>query len=445
MPVKKQGQVFTLFFALADQLGITSDRELADLAGVSVESIANWRSGSVGELKNQTLQGAVRGLITRVSMLQERARAQRDAFESGLCGIEVEEGSDPATIQKKFSDRVIYDYLGHRFLYFDAQGSLAWERLIKTGYDQDRWLRGVAACADQWLSRAKDRHGRPKGVLARALGMDRKSRARGLDVVSLGPGEGGKELLLLRKVLGLEEDLGSRLPWLSLSLVDVSIPLLLEAARSARGLVGAAAPHMSVLPVCGDFEEGGLRFVQRLPTARKNGEEGVRLVLMLGNTFGNLRNEEAFIRNKLWKMTRPGDFVWLEVGLRPQRIEDDPLFRLTEADHEVTAAETCRRRLLIGPYRRWEAAAGRVRSNLQLRVSLREDDDSCPVPESVNFCHDLVIVDEQRACTMLYSRRYTLEATTRWFEELDFRVEGIHRVEDSKRRPRVAHLLLRRR
>ena len=439
--MKRHPQVFTLFFSLAEQLGVTSDRELADLAGVSPETILNWRNGSVGELKKQTLNSAIRGLKHRLTMLQEQARSERQAFDQGLCSIEVEEGADPATIQQQFRERVIYDYLGHRFLYFDAQGALSWEKLIKTGYDQDCWLRGVDTCTDKWLDTSRDRHSRPKGPLARALGVERRLRGRGLDIISLGPGEGGKEIRILRKLTNMENAHGYRFPWLSMIFVDVSIPLLLKAARSARTLIGDTASHVSILPICGDFEEGGLRFLKRTPTERTEKEHGKRLVLMLGNTFGNLRDEETFVRDKLWRIVRPGDFLWLEVALRPESLRDDPLFRRMDSKNDVTAAETCRRRLLIGPYRRWEAAAGRKPTNLEMRISLREDDDSCPVPRSVNFCHDLVIEDEQRACTMLYSRRYDLDATVSWLEGFDFRVEGISTAEDSKRRNRVAHIL----
>ena len=58
---------------------------------------------------------------------------------------------------------------------------------------------------------------------------------------------------------------------------------------------------------------------------------------------------------------------------------------------------------------------------------------------------DLAIESERRMTTMLYSRRYQLEGLTAWLEQLEFSVERIVRIEDSKRRPRVAHVLARRR
>jgi hypothetical protein len=153
-----------------------------------------------------------------------------------------------------------------------------------------------------------------------------------------------------------------------------------------------------------------------------------------------------FVRQKLSRIVRPGDMLWIEVGLRPDSIEADPLYGLTiKSDREETAAEASRRLLLEGPYRRWAAATGRGSPNLDSRVWVREDDDSARIPGSCNFCHDLIIKDERRVVTMLYSRRYKVDGLAAWWEGQGYAVEGIHRVKDSKGRVRVAHLLLRRR
>jgi hypothetical protein len=77
-----------------------------------------------------------------------------------------------------------------------------------------------------------------------------------------------------------------------------------------------------------------------------------------------------------------------------------------------------------------------------MRIWMREDDDSARVPGSINFCHDLVLQEERRACTMLYSRRYKLESLTSWLETLEFSVLRIKKVEDSQKRARVGHVLL---
>ena len=46
--------------------------------------------------------------------------------------------------------------------------------------------------------------------------------------------------------------------------------------------------------MCADFEEGSLAFGRRLNSARYDQVPNVRLVIMLGNVFGNLRDEDAF-------------------------------------------------------------------------------------------------------------------------------------------------------
>lgn len=443
-----RSQVIELFLHVASALGFESDRDVAELSGATPENAANWRTGAVREFKTGTLAAVKEGIARAVRALREEALQVTEAIGMGLQPVEIEQGSGPADLHRQFSDRVAYDYLGHRFLYFEPHGALAWQNLLRAGYGQDCWVDGVDDAATAWLDPTKDRAGRCKGPIAQALRMDRRGPIRGLDVVSLGPGDGTKEVVLLRRLAAVE-GADRRLPWVAYMPVDVSIPLLLEASRAAWPLLGGSgdrAPirHRTCVPVCGDFEEGPLSFAARLPTAVPSAAGGVRLVLMLGNVFGNLRDESWFVRQKLRALTRPGDLVWLEVGVRLEPLEKDPLYPMTRPNQTPTAAEANRRLLLEGPYRRWQAATSRRPSELDLRIWLRQDDDSCPIPGSVNFCHDLVIQDERRVCTMLYSRRYHLESLTAWIEGHGFAVERLHAVADAGQRVRVAHVLLRR-
>lgn len=442
-----QSQLMELFLFVAEQLGITADRDVAELADVSPENVSNWRSGAVQEFKPNKLRTIKSRLEANLKSLKEQAGVVDDPVAE-LSPLEIEEGSGPADLQRQFRDRVSFDYLGHRFLYFEPMGALAWENLIKLGYDQDRWVLGAQDCAKSWVDTKKTSSGATKGPIAEALGLGRRGSAVGLDVVSLGPGEGEKEVALLELLLDAEKESGQRLAWLSYSPVDVSIPLLLVAARNARRVLSRAAKRgglstYQVKPYVSDFEEGAISFTKRLPTGAITDRRGVRLVLLLGNTFGNLRDEETFVRRKLAKITRPGDLIWLEVGVRIDPIDRDPLYRMTLDDVELTAAETNRRLLLEGPYRRFEAAMGRPPSELDIRIWLRENDDGCRIPGAVNFCHDLRIKNENRSCTMLYSRRYTLEDLTAWLEAMNLEVLRIQRIEDSRGIARVAHLLLR--
>lgn len=443
---QQRSQLMELYFHVAELLGHTADRDLARLADVGMDNVANWRNGAVKEFKVQTLNAVKTNLTARFTNLREQLRWRESGVELGLIPLEVEESSGPAALQRQFADRMNYDYLGHRFLYFEAQGALAWENLISTGYQQECWLKGVHTCLQTWLDTGKDHAGHCRGVLARALGFGRRGTMKGLDVVSLGPGEGGKEVVILEQILATQERAHHLLSWLTLALVDVSIPLLLTATKAAKSVAGAAGDHANhfVLPVCADFEEGSLTFTKRLPTAGRDDDAGARLVPILGNVFGNVRDEERFIQQNLGQLVRPGDFVWLEVGVRPENIEDEPLFAMTTGEGANTAAFSSRRLLLEGPYRRWEAALGRRPTEIETRVWMREDDDSCRIPGSLNFCHDLLFKDERRVCTMLYSRRYQVAGLSRWLEGHSYSVLEVVPTATSGGRQGVVHLLLQR-
>ena len=457
-PNQPPSQVVDLLWAVAEALGLRTDRELAQLAQVVPDNVANWRQGTVREFKAQTLEAIKAGVRDRIRALAASADLARDANRAGLHAVIVEAGSGPDELLTQFRERIAFDYLGHRFLYYEPQGALAWLHVLQTGYDQDAWLAGTEAAATDWASRAKDATGRCKGPIAQALGLEARGHARTLEVIGLGSGDGGKEVAVTRELMRAA---GSELDDVTFAPVDVSIPLLLRAAAAAHkafdaapsgapvappGAVDTRRPTHAILPFCADFEEGPLTFLGSLPSAARAPERTLRLVLLLGNVFGNLRDEDRFVRHKLWRMTRPGDLVWIELALRLDPLTEDPLYRMTEArDEAETAAEASRRMLLEGPLRRWEAALGRQPAKLGLRVFVRQDDDTARVPGSCNFCHDLLLLDERRACTMLFSRRYALEGLIPWLEEREFAVERVHQVRDSKRRSRIAHLLLRRR
>lgn len=403
--------------------------------------MTNWRDGLVKEFKLGTLETVKTGVAARIRALKSAA-GQRAVID-GHTEVEIEAGSSPTDLQRQFQELVGYDYIGHRFLYYEPQGALAWERLMRAGYDQDRWLAGAAKCVDAWLE------ARTPGPLAAALGVDGRGRLKGLELVALGSGEAAKELSCLGAVMKLEKALGRTLPLLAFAPVDVSIPLLIRAAVDARKLLAAdrtAAPFStSVTPFCSDFEEGRLGFARRLSGNEPSAEKGVRLVSLLGNTFGNLRDEDRFLRERMLALVRPGDWLWLEVGIRPKELEDEPLYLLTQEGHAETASEANRRLLLEGPYRRWEAALGRSNAEVEMRVRLRQNDESARVPGSINFCHDLVFKNDRRVCTMLYSRRYDIAKLSHWLGAYGFEVESTSAVEDSGHHARVAHLLLRRR
>ncbi len=422
-------QVIDLLLHMLDVLGISGDREIADLVGVTPEQVKNWKKGRGENLKLVTLDGVKRGLAAHLHTLLEHT--YRSEPEGGTVRLEVEDGAAPSELLRQFGDRYHHDsYLGHRFLYYDPHCALAWENLIRRGYGMQEWLHGVERCAETWLGDLR--------------------AGQGLDIVSLGPGEGEKEARILRQIARREKALQRPLPWLTYVPVDLSMPLLLKAAKRAliEPDLRQSQGMRTVIPTCADFEYGALHFATRLPSARR--ADGLRLVLVLGNILGNVRDEESFIRRTLVNLTRPGDLVWIEAARKLDPIESDPVFPMTQATSEPTAEDSTRTALLEMPYRVWEVSQGRVPRDVKLRVTLQSyasGDDSCKVPGSVNFCHDLIIPEDkgqQRIRTMLFTRRYVDEQLSATFERLGFEPEDIQHVKDSKGRPLVAHYLLRR-
>ena len=104
------------------------------------------------EFKAQKFRAALDNMSNQLRALRAQAGVVDASRVERLHPLEIEEGSSPVDLQRQFRDRVGYDYLGQRFLYFEPQGGLAWEGLIKAGYDQDRWLAGVEDCMSAWLN-----------------------------------------------------------------------------------------------------------------------------------------------------------------------------------------------------------------------------------------------------------------------------------------------------
>ena len=103
-----------LLFHVCGELGIDSDQQLAEVADVTRENVANWREGQVKEFKLGTLEAVKRGLSARLKSL--KAAAGQRASVDGHTEVEVEEGSSPSDLQRQFQELVSYDYIGHRFL-----------------------------------------------------------------------------------------------------------------------------------------------------------------------------------------------------------------------------------------------------------------------------------------------------------------------------------------
>lgn len=424
-------QVFELIFGLLELHGFHTHEAQASIIGVTPTTITNWKTGKVRALN----RGKLDEVIRRVHFLSKR-RGVDLVGEPSLCPIVIEEGAGPADIERQLRDKWDSVYLGHKFLYYHPAGAMAWKKLLDTGYGSAQLAKGFANAFGLAL-----RDSTPgKSNLASMLRWS-EGKSCGVDLISLGPGDGAKEAIAIESLIDRAGPKHRLIDWLTFTPVDVSIPLLRMASERARNLIRdrlnkESWPHFLVRPSCSDFEDGGIGFAGHL----SDNPSDRRLALFLGGTFGNLKSETRFVEYSLGRMLRPGDLVWLEVGVRQDRIEDDGLYALSKGQLGDTQ-ETVRRSLVEGPHRRFRASVGSP-LDTRMRIIPREGGATCEVPGSYNFVHDVDINPSGQRCSVLYSRRYDIDALRRWFLELGYETRFEHRVKDSRGRDRTAHLLL---
>lgn len=130
-----------------------------------------------------------------------------------------------------------------------------------------------------------------------------------LDLLGLGVGSGDHEVKLATK-LGKHPDM-------RLLMLDISLPLLAEAAQNAIKRLPPAR-KIPVLCILGNFHQ--------LPAYSFLESQGPRrhLVTMFGYTFGNLENEVRFVRNSLSWLSN-GDLLLLDVDCAVAPASDSAL------------------------------------------------------------------------------------------------------------------------
>lgn len=431
-----RSQVFDLIIGLLELHGFQSSEAQAAIFGVTATTIQNWKSGRVQTLNS----GRLEEVRAQLHFLSKR-RGVDLVGEPSLCPIVIEEGAGPEDLEQELSDRWRSVYLGHKFLYYHPAGAIDWINLLETGYGNTQLIRGFVSALKEALggdgsaaAKASNR-----GKLAAALHWD-QSKSCGVDLISLGPGDGAKEARAIELLIDHAGPKKHLINWLTYTPVDVSIPLLRMASANARNLIREKVederwPHFLVRPSCSDFEDGNIGFTNHLSEA--GGDR--RLVLFLGGTFGNLRSEAAFLERAASRILRQGDMMWLEVGVRQARIEDDPLF----ANDLGGAQETVRRSLVEGPHRRFRASVGAPLDS-KMQIIPRDGGQTCEVPQSYNFHHDVNIDARGRCCSVLYSRRYDVAALRNWLKGFGYRTLFEHIVKDNDGRDRTAHILIRR-
>ena len=432
-----RSQVFDLIFGLLELHGFHTPEAQASIFGVTPTTISNWRTGKVKTLNRSKLEE----VIQRIHFLGKR-RGVDLVGEPSLCPIVIEDGAGPEDLERQLREKWDSVYLGHKFLYYHPAGAMAWTKLLETGYGNDLLIRGFAQAFEGALATRKQ--GPVSAEFATNLaGVLRWNEGScGVDFISLGPGDGVKEVRAIAALIrraGPEQRL---INWLTYTPVDVSIPLLRMASEKARNLirdevVSERWPHFLVRPSCSDFEDGDIGFASHLSES----PEDRRVVMFLGNTFGNLRSETAFVEHTLGRLLRRGDVLWLEVGVRQDRIEDDGLYALAQGALGDTQ-ETVRRSLVEGPHRRFRTSVGSS-SETSMQVIPRDGGATCEIPRSYNFVHDVDVNPSGQRCSVLYSRRYDIPALRSWLAGRGYETLLEHRVKDSGGRDRTAHLLLR--
>lgn len=421
--------MFDLIFGLLELYGFSTSETQASVLGVTATTISNWKTGKVKALN----RGKLEEVVERMHFLGRRCGVDL-VGEPSLCPIVIEDGAGPEDLERELREKWDSVYLGHKFLYYHPEGAMAWTKLLETGYDGAQLLKNFAAALSTALS-----HDSPTnpGKLAGMLRWH-EGKSCGIDLISLGPGDGTKEARAIELLIAHSGPEHRLIDWLTYTPVDVSIPLLRLASDKARNLIRDRVPperwpHFLVRPTCSDFEDGKINFAHNL----SDGEDDRRLVLFLGNTFGNLKSETAFVENSLSRLMRPSDLLWLEVGVRKPNIEDDGLHALTKGGFGDTQ-ETVRRSLVEGPHRRFRASVGSPFDST-MRIIPRDGGATCEVPRCYNFVHDVDINPSGQRCSVLYSRRYDIPSLRQWLAGFGYETLYEHAVEG-----RTAHLLLRR-
>lgn len=412
-------QFAALLDGVLEALGVRNPEQQAAFlklaARQNVENLTAGRSQSVHpDAFSKILQAVTAGIRTRQF-------EPIIAPSSPHIALVLDKGCSPLRVQSKLRDAIKGRAIPQRHLYDCAEAAHLWQEWIRHDPQRAAMVNGVRECATAWSSRA--------GLLGDA-GSD-------LHVLSLGSGTGEKEIVALEAL----HRSGSPKP-VRLLLVDSSAALLAESARE----VTKALQGVATTALCADFESGHLQFARNHWLRQPEGAPAaVRLVMMLGNVFGNLIDEQTFVSRLITKLLRPGDLLWIEVGTAAADPKEDPA-EARLRDYPVKALDATRglNRLMLLPFlrsRRLDPAGDTAEVELQLHA-----DGPSSIPGSYTFRYSLQVERKTKYCVdVLYARRYAEAGLERWFEDLGFTKLASHSVAfpGAKMVAGVTHLLLR--
>lgn len=351
---------------------------LAKLAGLAKNTLINLEHGRVNPTHATVLRLlSVRELGLSREQVPWQQTAESDLASSPNCWIAP--GYDPI----KMFVELITLLNGHggpveqTYAYLDHQSALHWYSLAnQSGYVTEH------------------RENMPLGPIAAAI-LASTGRAS-IDLIALGAGDGRQEVRLALHLLeqGGELFTGHRAD-ICLYLLDISQPLLSEAYRHAAASLDNRR-GVTVWAIQGNFHHLP-RFTQ-LHYAPERAHRR-RIILMLGNTLGNLENEPSFLRHCLGGYA-PGDLLLLHIDLARAPADD------VEAIHRQDDAlrvgvRAAHQEWLGGPLRRYCQGAAEVNLRYELETH-------CPVPGS--YCLDamatVTTVDkrERQFCVFRFKR-----------------------------------------
>lgn len=248
------------------------------------------------------------------------------------------------------------------------------------------------------------RESMPVRLMAEAVGA--LAKARGLDVHSIGAGDGKSETRLLQYLC----DLRGGVPDLRLTLLDISPPLVHAAYRHAADALERRG--VAVFAMVGDFLE-----LRRIPVLsyRPAGSQRRRLYTLLGCTWQNLADELGFLR-QLAECAAPGDLVALDV--RKARAPAGDVAAIQAAEPVLTSGPPrSHHEWLSGPIRRYCEGWADIRFCAQLQPR-----GVVPGSYEIDLCADVAMRSgETRRYTVVRGKSYEPEQLATALDALHWR------------------------
>jgi hypothetical protein len=132
------------------------------------------------------------------------------------------------------------------------------------------------------------------------------------DYISLGPGNGKKDQIILSKILSAQTTRGADMYYYPFDISPTMVASAIQTATSVKSI----ADSLKIKAIIADFTRTLKSFS---PVYQYRTEPNI--FSLLGNTLGNIDNETAFL-GKLKQAMFPGDYALIEVRLLSERAAD---------------------------------------------------------------------------------------------------------------------------